>query len=331
MQVDFSILNQRGTPMFFQDVLANRPAAGTPGRLFVQTDSPFGIYRDTGSAWVNVTPGGGGGGSQDLEQTLFNGSFTENNYIITPLSVDFGIGTGNSVDHYALYTPSASNINYFGSYRITGPFNDGTYISAQPTIFHAHFRTNTGQERTFINFNRSTANADFGFTDITNPVFLRVNHTGTNRNLSVIFNGLQQGINLDFDSSLGKFGNLEIQDFAIRIETDFDDGTLENGLMQTKAGSTNYGWRINRTASGPTIFLGDTQGETNNHYIEISNQTGNTNIQINSPDIFSIVGSASNPFIFDTTTDVTAGGSAEVYWRVQINGVIYKIQLLSDT
>ena len=43
MQVDFNILNQRGTPMFFQDTLANRPTAGTPGRLFVQTDSPYGV------------------------------------------------------------------------------------------------------------------------------------------------------------------------------------------------------------------------------------------------------------------------------------------------
>lgn len=66
LNVDFSILNQKGTPAFFADALANRPAAGFVGRIFVDTNNPStGMYRDTGTAWVNVT--GGGAETQTLQ------------------------------------------------------------------------------------------------------------------------------------------------------------------------------------------------------------------------------------------------------------------------
>ena len=51
----FDMLNQRGTPMFFSDVFANRPTAAIVGRIFVSTDTfeLFGDSRINGS--VNVT------------------------------------------------------------------------------------------------------------------------------------------------------------------------------------------------------------------------------------------------------------------------------------
>lgn len=57
--LDLSILNQKGTPMFYSDIFANRPAAGVVGRIFISTDT-FAIYRDTGSAWDQI--GGSGSG-----------------------------------------------------------------------------------------------------------------------------------------------------------------------------------------------------------------------------------------------------------------------------
>lgn len=61
--LDLSILNQKGTPMFNSDLTANRPAAGIVGRIFIATDSPYGIFRDTGTAWEQVAGLGGGGGN----------------------------------------------------------------------------------------------------------------------------------------------------------------------------------------------------------------------------------------------------------------------------
>jgi hypothetical protein len=72
--LDLSILNQKGTPMFYSDTLALRPAFGIAGRIFIATDSPYGIFRDTGSAWVQIaagTAGGGIGGSGTATQVAF--------------------------------------------------------------------------------------------------------------------------------------------------------------------------------------------------------------------------------------------------------------------
>jgi hypothetical protein len=48
--------------MFNSDLTANRPAAGIVGRIFIATDSPYGIFRDTGTAWDQIAGAGGGGG-----------------------------------------------------------------------------------------------------------------------------------------------------------------------------------------------------------------------------------------------------------------------------
>ena len=54
-----NIINQLGTPAFNSNTLANRPAAGYVGRIFISTDT-FVIQRDNGTGWDSL--GGGGGG-----------------------------------------------------------------------------------------------------------------------------------------------------------------------------------------------------------------------------------------------------------------------------
>jgi hypothetical protein len=48
-----NIVNQKGTPAFYEDTLTNRPVANLQGRMFVSIDTAA-IYRDTGSAWVLI-------------------------------------------------------------------------------------------------------------------------------------------------------------------------------------------------------------------------------------------------------------------------------------
>jgi len=69
--LDLSILNQKGTPMFNSDTLANRPAAGIVGRIFIAIDSPFGIYRDTGTAWDQISGASTFSGSLATGQVAF--------------------------------------------------------------------------------------------------------------------------------------------------------------------------------------------------------------------------------------------------------------------
>lgn len=100
--LDLSILNQKGTPMFYSDPLAARPNFGIVGRIFIDTTSPYGIYRDTGSAWVLIasavsgitgggtlntiplfTPSGTAIGDSQITQTGTNVTVTARNLIVT--------------------------------------------------------------------------------------------------------------------------------------------------------------------------------------------------------------------------------------------------------
>lgn len=57
--INLAILNQRSTPAFFADTFANRPAPSFVGRVFISTDT-FDLYRDTGTAWVLLSPSSSG-------------------------------------------------------------------------------------------------------------------------------------------------------------------------------------------------------------------------------------------------------------------------------
>lgn len=49
--VRYEVLNQLNTPTLYAAPLADQPAPAIVGRIFFRTDSPFGIYRDTGTSW----------------------------------------------------------------------------------------------------------------------------------------------------------------------------------------------------------------------------------------------------------------------------------------
>jgi hypothetical protein len=101
--LDLSILNQKGTPMFNSDLTANRPAAGIVGRIFIATDSPYGIFRDTGTAWDSIAGASTFSGSLATGQVAF-GSATNtisgtNNLFWNNANANLGIGSNavNSV------------------------------------------------------------------------------------------------------------------------------------------------------------------------------------------------------------------------------------------
>jgi hypothetical protein len=70
---DSSVLNQFGSPSINSNTFANRPAFGQPGRLFVSTDT-LAIFRDTGTAWDNLTDNPGNIGT--LQEVTTNGNQT---------------------------------------------------------------------------------------------------------------------------------------------------------------------------------------------------------------------------------------------------------------
>lgn len=60
IQFSSPVTNQKASPAVYASSLATRPAPQLPGRLFVDTDNPStGMYRDTGSIWVQLSSGSG--------------------------------------------------------------------------------------------------------------------------------------------------------------------------------------------------------------------------------------------------------------------------------
>lgn len=169
--LDLSILNQKGTPMFNSDLTANRPSAGIVGRIFIAIDSPFGIFRDTGSAWDQISAGGSGGitGSGAATQVAFwNGtsSITGSNNLFWD-SINNYLGINTNVPTTALDVHHSTN---------SGAIFNQTTATNNNTI---NFQT-TGAGRWRIgNFYTSGAD-DFGIFDVVGALqqFTIVNTTG---------------------------------------------------------------------------------------------------------------------------------------------------------
>lgn len=107
--IDLSILNQRQTPAFYADVLANRPAAGFIGRIFVSTNT-FEFYRDNGTGWDLIGGPGAGtitGSGAAGQVTYWNGASTvtgDNGLFYDAVNDRLGIGTitpGAAIDAHS--------------------------------------------------------------------------------------------------------------------------------------------------------------------------------------------------------------------------------------
>jgi hypothetical protein len=104
-QIDLSILNQKQTPAFYADVLANRPSAGFVGRIFISTNT-FAFFRDNGTGWDLIGGPGTGtvtGSGANGQVSFWNGanSITGTNDLFWD-SVNGHLGIGTNVPGTAL-------------------------------------------------------------------------------------------------------------------------------------------------------------------------------------------------------------------------------------
>ena len=98
MPINNNILNQKGTPAFYSDIFANRPAFGYAGRVFISTDTGA-IYEDTGSAWTLIADAGAGT-TGTLQQVTTNGNTTT--LAIQVQGIDFSDGAGTGLYNIAI-------------------------------------------------------------------------------------------------------------------------------------------------------------------------------------------------------------------------------------
>lgn len=152
IKVTLDILNQKGTPAFYSDVFANRPAAGYAGRVFISTDTGA-IYEDTGSTWTLIADAGAGT-TGTLQQVTTNGNTTTLGISVQGIGLNKGAGTG--ADNVVLSSNglSSNTTGYgntsLGNYALwkntTGASNTAVGMEALESATQGVFNTVIGRD-----------------------------------------------------------------------------------------------------------------------------------------------------------------------------------------
>jgi hypothetical protein len=198
--LDLSILNQKGTPMFNSDLTANRPAAGIVGRIFIAIDSPYGIFRDTGTAWDQISSVGGGGGGNTIytgdgtltgTRTISSGGFQ---LIFNPQTTFFSSLTAStSASSFSVLGSNAlsfaagfSSSNIGNVYGANGAINAQNFLGnatfAQANLASAMVNVNKidfGSGGHTITMTQSTAPGIRAMTGVQNQIQFTGSHNGT--------------------------------------------------------------------------------------------------------------------------------------------------------
>ena len=175
INLNFDVVNQKGTPAFYSDIFANRPSYGYPGRVFISTDTGA-IYEDTGTSWTLIADAGAGT-TGTLQQVTTNGNTTTQGISITAgglssnqVSIVGGTASqflkaDGTLDSSTYLTTSSASSTYLplAGGTLTGnlaiPSNQlaiGTATAGAPLDIH----TTTG---TAVQFNGTTTNNAFAF------------------------------------------------------------------------------------------------------------------------------------------------------------------------
>ena len=284
LRVYYEVLNQRGTPALFTDTLANRPAFGFQGRLFISTDSGQ-IFEDTGTAWTLVADAGVGGGT--LSSVCLNGNTTATGIVITAggLTANAIIKSGGtaseflkangSVDSNTYLTTSAASSTYLplAGGTLTGGLigTTGTF-SGIVTTPQVKASTSAGLS---INANSGTQVADFGAGGSANITF---------------FGGLS-GTSASFSSSVT--GNTIVKTGGTASEILSANGsvitagtniTISGGTISSSATGMAIGGSITSATAGSVLFAGASgvlnQDNANLFWDDTNNRLG---IGTNSP------------------------------------------------
>jgi len=256
LTVHFEVLNQLGTPMMHSATLANRPAAGITGRIFFRTDSPYGIYRDTGSAWDQIAGSGGGGNTiytaddtLTSNRTVSSGGFT---LTFTPQTTFFSslIPAVNASSFAVLGSNTSTYAAGFSSNNIGNVYSANGAINSQIFVGNATF-AQANLASAMVNVNKidfssgghtvtmTQSTGIRAMTGIQNQIQFEGSHNGTISHVAV-------SQNLGFFRAAGSTRTLTITNAYSHLINALDDYgagfTFTNrwGIYQAGANDNNY-------------------------------------------------------------------------------------------
>jgi len=260
------IINAGGTPSIQENILANRPIASTAGRLFIQTDSPYNFFRDTGSTWQQISGSGGSGVSQ-----IIAGS----NVTISPIGGTGAVtinasGGGGSQDLNnvlslggSLSADRSSNLNNYGwELQNIDYFNINTF-SQNNWLFTTTSLKFYGNVIDYVNnlFSINYTNGECAFGDFGgqfNGTHMNVNVPG--HNIYFAPEGFSQLWLNSHDATLGDYNN---QYNATTFVVDDEGYQIYSNLQGAPWGIYIERWRVS---------IGDVYGTTNGVNLYIDDQ-----------------------------------------------------------
>ena len=256
--LDLSILNQKGTPMFNSDLTANRPAAGITGRIFIAIDSPYGIFRDTGTAWDQISSAGGADtniyntdGTLTGTRTVSSGGFQLvfnpqttffSSLIPSTTASSFSVLGSNTLTFAAGFSSSNIGNVYSANGAINAQIFSGNATFAQANLASAMVNVNKidfSSGGHTITMTQSTAPGIRAMTGVQNQIQFTGSHNGTISHAAV-------SQNLGFFRDTGSTRTLTITNAYSHLINPLDDYgsgfTFTNrwGIYQAGASDTNY-------------------------------------------------------------------------------------------
>ncbi len=317
MPINNSIINQKGTPAFFSDIFANRPAFGYAGRVFISTDTGA-IYEDTGTSWTLIADAGAGT-TGTLQQVTTNGNTTTLGIVVQGININDGAGTG--LYNTAVGTNNLS-ANTTGAQNTAVGFNSlvsNTTGGLNTAIGNGSLAANTtASNNTAIGLSSLSLNTTGASNTGVGVYSLQSNATGS-LNTAIGYTAGQLITTGSNNTIIGNYGgtstlasNIVLSDGAGNVRL-FSDANGLIGINQA-VGSTIGGQLDIHTTQTYALVLNGLS--TSNAYTAFSNASvgkwriGNTyNAGANTFDIFNL-GTSSNALSFNSTTNAATFTSA---------------------
>ena len=260
------VINQFGAPSINENTLANRPAAGQAGRLFVDTTNNL-LQRDTGSAYVTI---GAVSATPDLQAVCTVGSTFTSDITISTIRIGRGGPTVNAENTAVGFSSLSSINNSFGNYNVAVGY--GCMDSATSSNSNTCIGYNAGTAITSATTNVIIGSraGDTNMTNQSSCVFIGADagrYTGGFGNICI-------GYQTDTQQSIGNFAGTQNTYIGYGIGVNVNSYTSYNVFIGTTTGSGYTGNGINglNTFIGSLLSLSASPTITGN--IIIGNNTG---------------------------------------------------------
>jgi hypothetical protein len=285
MPINNQIINQKGTPAFFSDIFANRPAFGYAGRVFISTDTGA-IYEDTGTSWTLIADAGAGT-TGTLQQVTTNGNTTTLGIVVQGININDGAGTG--ANNIAIGTTALSlNTTGFSNTAVGSlslPANTtGNYNTALG--MQSLYNNSTGANNTALGQGALALNTTASNNTAVGNASLSANTTGAS-NTAIGSSALNGNTTASFNTAIGYqslylnttgASNTAVGSSALQNNT---TGTLNTALGTNSLISNTTG--VGNTALGSSTLIANTTGGNNTAVGNASlqnNTTGTTNVAV---------------------------------------------------